>query len=169
MQDILEASGQAKGTFYYHFKNKWALFEESAKYIIVNFMTVNYGKLPNSSVKDFIDGLLSALLRSYRKMSSLGDNFKIQILIGQASVRIPEIELMVKEQERRQTAAWERALEAGYANGEIQSRLTATELATLFINIQEGISAKQLKSVANINTVEQIGTSWHDLYEVIKA
>ncbi len=168
LQDILEASGQAKGTFYYYFKNKWALFEECARYIIVNFRTVNFGKLPNSSVKDFIDGLLAAEYRAYKRMASLGENFKIQILVGQASVRIPEIALLVKEQEKKQLSAWEKILESGRDSGEIRISIDNAELASLFITIQEGISAKQLKSVANINTIEQLTVSWHNLYEIIR-
>lgn len=167
MQDILEASGQAKGTFYYHFKNKAAVFEESARYLIVNYMTVNFGRLSYDSVKSFIDSLYKARSKSARMMLALGDNFKLQIMVGQASMRIEALGKIIAEQQQKEHEAWNKALLAGRETGEITTSILDEDITKLFMDVYEGVNAKQLKSIANIDTMGEIRHNWDNIYSLI--
>ncbi len=167
MQDILEASGQAKGTFYYHFKNKAAVFEESARYLIVNYMTVNFGRLSYDSVKEFIDSLYKARSKSARMMLALGDNFKLQIMVGQASMRIEELGKIMVEQQQKEHEAWAKALLVGRKKGEITAPIPDEDITKLFMDTYDGVNAKQLRSVANIDTMSEIRRNWDSIYSLI--
>ncbi|WP_292265952.1 TetR/AcrR family transcriptional regulator [Butyricimonas sp.] len=167
MQDILDASGQAKGTFYYHFKNKETVFEEAARYLIVNYMTINHSRLSYESVRSFIDSLFHVREKAARKMSGLGEKFKVQILIGQASMRIPALGKMISDQEQREREAWGKALAVGRERGEIATNLPDEEIVALFMDVYEGVSSKQLKSLCNIDTLKYIKRDWESLYALI--
>lgn len=167
MQDILDASGQAKGTFYYHFKNKETVFEEAAKYLIENYMTVNHNRLAYDSVKSFIDSLFRVREKAARKMSGLGEKFKVQILIGQASMRIPALGKIISDQEQKEREAWLKALAAGRNQGEITTKLPDNEIVALFMDVYEGVSSKQLKSLCNIDTLKYIKCDWNSIYLLI--
>ncbi len=167
MQDILEASGQAKGTFYYHFKNKAAVFEESAHYLIVNYMTVNFGRLSYDSVRDFIDSLYRARSKSARMMLALGDNFKLQIMVGQASMRIEELGKIIAEQQQKEHEAWTKALLVGRKNGEITASIPDEDITKLFMDTYDGVNAKQLRSLVNIDTMGEICRNWDSIYSLI--
>ncbi len=167
MQDILEASGQAKGTFYYHFKNKETVFEEAAGYLIVNYMTVNHSRLSYESLRGFIDSLLRVREKAARKMAGLGDKFKVQILIGQASMRIPALGKIIADQEQKEREAWGKALAAGRERGEITTELPDGAIVALFMDIYEGVNAKQLKSLCNIDTISCLRHDWESLYALV--
>lgn len=167
MHDILDASGQAKGTFYYHFKNKEAVFEESARYLIVNYMTINFGRLSYSSVKSFIDSLYKVRSKSARLMLALGDNFKLQIMVGQASMRIEELGKIIAEQQQKEHEAWAKALLIGRDTGEITASIPDEDITKLFMDVYEGVNAKQLKSIANIDTMGEIRRNWDNIYSLI--
>lgn len=167
MQDILEASGQAKGTFYYHFKNKAAVFQESARYLIMNYMIVNFGRLSYDSVKGFIDSLYRVRSKYARMMLALGDNFKLQIMVGQASMRIEELGKTIAEQQQKEHEAWTKALQFGRESGEITTSIPNEDIAKLFMDIYDGVNAKQLRSIVNIDTMSEIRRNWDNIYSLI--
>lgn len=168
MKEILEASGQAKGTFYYHFKDKEQVFEEAAKYFIENYVILNFNKMPCSSVHEYMKAYLRAKTRLAQKMTLLGDNTRLIIFLNQASVRIAALGELIAEQERNERIAWMKALENGRSGGEITSSLPDACIADLFMHTYQGIRSEQLKEIyGNAEALKRIEQDWKSIYSLI--
>lgn len=168
MKDILDASGQAKGTFYYHFKDKEQVFGEAAKYFIDNYVILNFNKMPCDSVDGYIKAYLRAKAKLARKMTLLGDNTRLVVFLNQASVRVAALKEQIAGQEQAERVAWLRALDNGRRSGEITSVLPDDSIADLFMHTYQGVRSEQLKEVyGNSEALRRIGQDWAALYSLI--
>lgn len=168
MKDILEASGQAKGTFYYHFKDKESLFEEAAKYFLTNYIIINFHSLPYSSVKEFINAYLKVKEETAIKMSELGENVKLLIFLGQATMRLKSLELLMQQQEKKEREAWLTVLKNGREKQEIKTEISDENIINLLIHTYHGIRSEQFKSFHNnMDALTNIRQDWESIYALI--
>ena len=117
MKGILDASGQAKGTFYYHFKDKEQVFKEAAKYFIENYVILDFNKMPCDSVNGYIKAYLRAKTKHAQKMSLLGDNIRLTTFLNHVSVRAAALSSLIVTQEEAEKISWARALDNGRRSG----------------------------------------------------
>lgn len=169
MKDILNASGQAKGTFYYHFKDKERVFEEAAKYFIENYIVLNFNRIPCDSVYEYMKAYLHTKAKLAQKMTLLGDNSRLLLFLNQASVRVSTLGEIIQRQEENEINAWTKALNNGRENGEITSNLTNETIINLFMHTYQGIRSEQFKELyGNSEALHRIKEDWEAIYSLIK-
>ncbi len=147
MKDILESSGQAKGTFYYHFKDKETAFEEAAKYFVNNYIVVNFNRIPRNSLAEFITAYLRIKARNAQKMALLGDNSRLLIFISRSTMSIKALRKLMDKQEQEEYNAWSETLANSRKTGEIDTTLTDYQVTALFRHTYQGLRSEKLKSL----------------------
>lgn len=169
MKRILDASGQAKGTFYYHFRDKDQVFEEAAKYFMENYVLLNFNKLPCDSVENYMRAYLRAKSRLARKMALLGDSTRLIVFLNEASGRVAGLGPLIAGQEEAERIAWLRALDNGRRSGEIACPLPDERIADLFMHTYQGVRSGQLKDICgNAEALERIERDWTALYSLLR-
>jgi len=168
MKGILDASGQAKGTFYYHFKDKEQVFKEAAKYFIENYVILDFNEMPCDSVNGYIKAYLRAKTKHAQKMSLLGDNIRLTTFLNHVSVRAAALSSLIVTQEEAERISWARALDNGRRSGEIKSELSDECITALFMHTYQGIRSKQFKEASgNTEVLKRIRRDWEAIYSLI--
>ncbi len=169
MNDILESSGQAKGTFYYHFKDKETVFEEAAKYFIANYIVVSFSRIPRASLAEFITAYLRVKARNAQKMTLLGSNSRLLVFISRATMSIKALRELMDRQEKEEGDAWNEVLANSRKSGEIDTVLTDGQVTALFRHTYQGLRSEQFKSMlSHAEVLTMIERDWKALYELIK-
>jgi TetR/AcrR family transcriptional repressor of nem operon len=137
VQDITDAAGVPKGSFYNHFASKEALGAE---------IVVLYGK-GNTRREILADQSIPALDRLQRHFTALnrffsGEGCEYGCLIGNFSAELSDQSPLIREELlkvfKRWTAEIEFAIRDGQAEGSISKKLKAGEIASFLINAYEG-------------------------------
>jgi len=138
VQDITDAAGVPKGSFYNHFESKEALgLEALARYW--------QGALGNLDVlKDERTAPLARLKAYFRRLNDLGRKLKYRpgCMIGNLSVEMSDQSPAIRESLVNILGSWSRAIEAcvkeAQADGSLRRDVDAKSMAAFMLNSWEG-------------------------------
>lgn len=139
VQDITEAAGVPKGSFYNHFDSKEALGAE-----VLDRYWQNRGCV---ALRILSDETLSPIHRLRRYFTALAQgqansNYRCGCLIGNLSAELSDQSRLVRDRLASVYAGWTRALEIciceGQRGGEIRADLAAPVIASFLVNAWQG-------------------------------
>lgn len=169
MKDILESTGLAKGTFYYHFESKDNIFEEAAKFFFTNYLIVNFSRLSNESLDAFYHSYLKQKEKAAKQMNELGDTINIYIFMNQAYMRMKSLEELMEHQKEKECEAWLSIIKKAKEAEEIRVDLPDDRIVSLFIHSMLGVRSNQMRNDQNnLEAVEEIKKDWDSIYCLIK-
>ena len=170
MKDILETTGLAKGTFYYHFESKDKIYEEAAMFFFTNYMVVNCSRLSCDSLEAFYQSYLKQKEKAAIQMSELGDVINLHIYMGQVYMRMKSLEELMERQKEKECEAWLAIIKKAKETGEIRTGLPDDRIASLFVHSIMGCRSNQMRNGHNnMEAVEEIGKDWESIYQLIKS
>ncbi|WP_162240929.1 TetR/AcrR family transcriptional regulator [Bradyrhizobium tropiciagri] len=138
VQDITDAAGVPKGSFYNHFESKEALALEALERYWQNG-AARRGQLSDTSVDP-----VERLRRFFRGLSDLAirQSFQTGCMIGNFSAELSVQSKEVRDRLAEIYAAWSRSIESCVREaekaGRVQPRLPAATIATFLVNAWEG-------------------------------
>jgi TetR/AcrR family transcriptional repressor of nem operon len=138
VQDITDAAGVPKGSFYNHFESKEALGLEALE----RYWQGALGNL--EMLKDERMAPLARLKAYFRGLNDLGRRLKYRpgCMIGNLSIEMSDQSPAMREHLASILARWSRAIEAcvkeAQADGSLRSDVDAKSLAAFMLNSWEG-------------------------------
>jgi TetR/AcrR family transcriptional repressor of nem operon len=158
VQDITDAAGVPKGSFYNHFESKEALGAEALE-------RYWQGALHSLEIlKD--DGLppLARLQSYFRKLNDLGRKYKYRpgCMVGNLSTEMSDQSPLIRERLAGILAKWTRAIEdcvkQAQSDGALRRDIEARAIAAFMLNSWEGavLRAKVDRSSVPLDQFEQI-------------
>jgi TetR/AcrR family transcriptional regulator, transcriptional repressor for nem operon len=138
VQDITDAAGVPKGSFYNHFESKEALGLEALE-------RYWQGALNNlEMLKDERIAPLARLKTYFRRLNDVGRKLKYRpgCMIGNLSIEMSDQSVVIRERLSSILARWSRAIEAcvkqAQADGSMRRDIDAKSIAAFMLNSWEG-------------------------------
>jgi TetR/AcrR family transcriptional regulator, transcriptional repressor for nem operon len=169
-QELMEKTGFSKGAFFYYFKNKQEIFEAVIDMYIDHFATVDFTRLPKTSLRDFLDAYFPEAKRmrsGFFTPATINASNRYSLMFEALRI-IPDLKNKVLRHENTVIAAWIKIIAAARKNKEIKAALSDEQLARLFIDAGHGVVI-HLIMTDNITAIEEeVLAAWNNLYLLIK-
>ncbi|MCL2154263.1 MAG: TetR/AcrR family transcriptional regulator [Leptospirales bacterium] len=165
MKDILDKAGLSRGAFYHYFESKEACFEECVKYYLT--------QVTHPESIDTELSLKAFLKENIKRMSHLTDmvSFHDRLLFFNEAIKIiPDFIAYMEQRNAKELADWTKIIEKAAKKGEITNRISAGEIAALFIAQCDGILVTR-GMVSGKNAYDgyaEVEKQWNNLYSLIK-
>jgi TetR/AcrR family transcriptional regulator, transcriptional repressor for nem operon len=174
LSEIVKLTGLSKGAFYHYFESKEVLLKEVLEQFVANFMSTNWDSLSSTTLLKFIDEYHSISANRIDNLNSkLISEFKIDYdinyyaLFFDAIRVVPEFKITIHKKQAAELAAWKHVISKALKTGEIHSKMSAEQIARLFIYIPDGFFMENVflegESAENKPLVS-IKSLWKDLY-----
>jgi AcrR family transcriptional regulator len=164
MNDILDKAGLSRGAFYHYFKSKEACFEECVKYYLTQVTHPETADHTQMSLKMFLKENIKRIYNIADMMISLPDRL---LFFSEAIKIMPDFIAYMKRRNANELAEWTKIIERAVKSGEISDRISAKEIAALFIAQCDGILVTR-GMVLEKNTYTEVEKQWNNLYSLIK-
>lgn len=159
LKDILNKTGIAKGSFYYHFKSKEQLFIEIVDNFLLLLSDVIPGKkLEGVGIKDFIDLYLEATSKYIEKIKTLYEeisvvNINYYRLMFDAMIHYPGFKQKFDKMNEDELNLWIKVIENAKKNKEIKENVDTVILAKQFIHLYDGLGMHAVlnNDIENLN------------------
>ena len=165
MKDILDKAGLSRGAFYHYFESKEACFEECVKYYLT--------QVTHSESIDTEMSLKTFLKENIKRMSHLTDmvSFPDRLLFFNEAIKIiPDFTKYMERRNDKELADWTKIVEKAAKKGEITNRISADEIAALFIAQCDGIlvTSCMVSGKNAYKGYKEVEKQWNNLYSLIK-
>jgi TetR/AcrR family transcriptional regulator, transcriptional repressor for nem operon len=173
MQEILKSTGLSKGTFYYYFTSKEKVFEEVIDFFSTAYMTQDYEKLPQDSLKGFYAAYLKDVQSKYSSSEAMvhGANesftFNHYYLVFDALKMLPKFKQRLLDQSRYELKCWKKIISTARAKNEIESEMSDEQIAQIFIYTGDGLGM-QLIMQSDISKIGKLKSLYDGFYDSIK-
>jgi len=169
-QELKEKTGFSQGAFFYYFKNKLEIFEAVIDMFINHSAAVDFTKLPQTSLSDFLDAYFPELKKIRTGFGALEASTTANhyALIFEALRIIPAFKNKVNHHESKALEAWTKIVGAARKNKEIKTVLSDEQVARLFINASHGIVINLIMSSNTAEIERETSAAWGNLYLLIK-
>jgi TetR/AcrR family transcriptional repressor of nem operon len=169
-QELKEKTGFSQGACFYLFKNKQQIFEAVIDMYLDHFATVDYSKLPQDSLYEFLNAYFPGAnrMRSEYFTPEVAEGENGYALMFEASRIIPDFKEKLARHELKVLAAWTTVIAAAKKNKEIKSRLSDEHIASMFIHIGHGIFLNSTMSKKAKAIQEDVLISWLNIYSLLK-
>lgn len=175
MKEIVEKSGLSKGAFYHYFPSKEKLFHEIVDSFYFIGMKIDFDRFSKTSFYDFYHDVLKFSITKFLEMKDFledtydQDDISYYTLVLDAVKLFPGFIEKMKQIHTTELTSWENAVQSAMDRGEIKSRMTARQIAQLFIYSSDGITP-HLVMAGRIRAVHsEIKALWDALYDDLKA
>ncbi len=175
LKEIVEKSGLSKGAFYHYFPSKEKLFHEIVESFYFKILKIDFGSFNNSSFYDFYHDVLNHTVTKFWGIKEFlddsydDDDITYFTLMLDAVKLFPGFQEQVKDVHSHELTGWEQAIQSALDRGELKSRMTARQIAQLFIYSSDGITP-HLVMAGRIRAVHsEIKALWDALYDDLKA
>lgn len=175
LKEIVEKSGLSKGAFYHYFPSKEKLFREIVDSFYFNGMRIDFDNFSKNSFYDFYHDVLKFSITKFlgikESLEDTNDEDDITYftLVLDAVKLFPGFKERIKEVHAQELAGWEHAVQSALDRGEIKSRMTARQIAQLFISSSDGITPPMVMDGRIKDVHNQIQALWDALYDDLKA
>lgn len=139
MKDIVAATGLSKGAFYHYFDSKENVFEAVVRLVYEQQMFLDFGDLPNDSLKNFYTGYIESVGQIHDQFMNLGDELNFLGFVLDAAKLVPDFPVIYKNSKQIERKYWQTAVKNGRERNEITASLPDEAIADLFIHLQSGI------------------------------
>jgi TetR/AcrR family transcriptional repressor of nem operon len=169
-QELMEKTGFSKGAFFHYFKNKQQIFEAAIDLYVDQFATVDFARLSQSSLRDFLDAYFPEARRIRDRFLAPELTFAANhySLLFEALRIIPDFKSKINRHEDTVLAAWIKVITAARNTKEITSALPDEQLARLFIDSSHGIVIHLIMTDHTIALEKEVSAAWNNLYLLIK-
>ena len=169
-QELMEKTGFSKGAFFHYFKNKQQIFEAAIDLYVDQFATVDFARLSQSSLRDFLDAYFPEARRIRDRFLAPELSFAANhySLLFEALRIIPDFKSKINRHEDTVLAAWIKVITAARNTKEITSALPDEQLARLFIDSSHGIVIHLIMTDHTIALEKEVSAAWNNLYLLIK-
>ncbi len=167
MQEIIGETGLSKGAVYHHFKGKEEIFEEVVKYFYDHMIISDYGDFPRTSLKSFYHYYLKKLGNSPGETDDADEDGNILAFISAAARRVPSFPEIHHAQRKKEITAWTNMIVIAKRNEEIQSRLPNKSIASMFLNLSDGVALNRMFTHKE-EALQDLEQDWDNLYKLLK-
>lgn len=174
MKDIVEKTGMSKGAFYHHFPSKEAVFKEVVDNYFLAGLDTYFDNIPKGNLRNFINLYLQNLVDL---IDSMKNNFGLKdskqgITYYSMSFDIlrlfPEYEKVTSKQYQMELANWEEVIANARKNGEIETTMSDSQLAKLFMVINDGLAVKLILQGRIDDLAGEMFTMFNAIYNMVK-
>lgn len=143
ISDIQQATGMARGLLYHYFANQELLFEETIRFFLDKWWTLDKESLRNSTIADYIVYVVD----KYRKITEdLQKQYESRVTLREVCLLFAEVgrlcpmigEYLRLTNNQRETI-WKMVVLNSFARGELKTGLNLETLTRHFIYIEEGV------------------------------
>lgn len=166
LDGIVKAVGLTKGAFYHYFKSKEEIFEECVKYFYNHEMITDFSAFPRASLKAFYKAYLVTLSEEHVERNKDSDS-NILLFIVEAKRRVASYSEIHSNQRKKEQAAWKAIVDQAKRNKEINTSVSARSIASMFLNISDGIALNNIAIGDKENALKEITAEWDDLYKLL--
>lgn len=139
MKDIVTATGLSKGAFYHYFDSKESVFEAVVRLVYEQQMFLDFGDLPNDSLKDFYTGYIENIEQINNQFLELGDELNFFGFVLDAAKLVPDFSVIVRNSKQLERKYWQTAIKNGRECNEVTTSLPDEAIADLFIHLKSGL------------------------------
>jgi AcrR family transcriptional regulator len=174
MKDIVDKTGMSKGAFYHHFPSKEAVFKEVVNTYFLSGLNTYFDNIPKDNLRSFINLYLQNLVNF---IDSMKNNFGLMnskqgITYYSMSFDIlrlfPEYEKITAKQGQMELANWEEVIANARKNREIETSMSDSQLARLFIVINDGLAVKLIMQGKIDDLAGEMFTLYNAVYNMVK-
>lgn len=175
LKEIVEKTAMSKGAFYHYFSSKEQVFEEVISHFFSGMMTLDFSKLPQTSLKDFYtaildkaqkDKMIAAKSMPVQTDGTLSNNYFY--LIFDAMRILPDFKQQHLEEQKQELKAWKKVIAVAKKSYEIKTEIGDEQLAKLFIYLGDGTNINLIVGEKLNDKKNELKTLWNALYESIK-
>lgn len=175
LKEIVEKSGLSKGAFYHYFPSKEKLFHEIVDSFYFTGLKIDFDRFSKNSFYEFYHDVLNYSIKKFMDMKGfLGDtddedDITYFTLVLDAVKHFPGFKGLIKKHQDQELAGWEHAVQSALDRGEIKSKMTARQIAQLFILTSDGITPPLVMDGRIREVHHEIKILWDGLYTDLKA
>jgi AcrR family transcriptional regulator len=165
-KELMEKTGFSKGAFFYYFKSKQEIFEAVIDIYIGQFVTVDYSKLPQDNLREFLDSYFQKTDRTRTENVGASNRYS---LIFEAMRLIPDFKIKVNRHEESAVTAWTNVINSARKNREIKTVLSDLAIARLFIDAGHGVVINSIMTDKSDVIDQGVFEAWNNIYRLIKS
>lgn len=175
LKEIVERSGLSKGAFYHYFPSKEKLFHEIVDSFYFTGLKIDFDRFSKNSFYEFYHDVLDYSIKKFMEMKGfLGDtddedDITYFSLMLDAVKLFPGFNEKIKKLHTQELAGWEHAAQSAVDRGEIKSKMTAYQIAQLFIYSSDGITPHLIMDGRIREVHHEIQALWDGIYDDLKA
>lgn len=139
MNDIVAATGLSKGAFYHYFDSKENVFDAAVRLVYEQQMFMDFGNLPNGSLKGFYTGYIGIVEQINNQFKELGDELNFFGFVLDAAKLVPDFPAIVQNSKQIERGYWQTAIKNGRESNEVTASLPNEDIADLFIHLKSGL------------------------------
>jgi AcrR family transcriptional regulator len=174
LKEIVEKSGLSKGAFYHYFPSKEKLFHEIVDSFYFTGMKIDFDRFSKNSFYDFYHDILKYSITKFLGIKEFledtndKDDITYYTLVLDAVNLFPRFNEKSKEVHAKELAGWEHAVQSAVDRGEIKSKMTARQIAQLFIYTSDGITPHLVLEGRIREVHHEIQALWDGIYNDLK-
>lgn len=174
LKDIVERTGMSKGAFYHHFPSKEAVFREVVDTYFLAGLDTYFDNIPKDNLRNFINLYLQnlvSLIDSMKKNFGLKDSnqgLNYYSMSFDILKMLPEYHEYTTEHYKMELAKWEEVIVNARLKGEIETSMSDSQLAKLFIVINDGLAVKLIMQGRIDDLAGEMFTLYNAIYNLVK-
>jgi TetR/AcrR family transcriptional repressor of nem operon len=174
MKELVENARVSKGAFYHYFTSKEQVFGEVVLTFYKSLQIGSYDALSTTSLLEFYQNWISR----FSDADGLPDASALNkpeyspnhyYLIFDGIRLIPAFKELFDKEQHQEMRAWTSIIETAQKSGEISTRLSAEQVAKLFMYSSDGSVTKLLTQNKISDVKKEVSESWNSLYTLLKA
>lgn len=171
ISDIQKATGMARGLLYHYFANQELLFEETIRFFLDKWWTMDKESLRNSTIADYIvytvdkyRKVTEELQKQYESCVTLRE---VCLLFAEAGRLCPPIGQYLRQIINQRDTIWKMVVLNSFARGELKTGLNLETLTRHFIYIEEGVIFASSTPEKEREMVYRMEKAFQEFYEMI--
>lgn len=173
ISDIQQATGMARGLLYHYFANQELLFEETVRFFLEKWWTMDKESLRNGTIADYIVYVVDKyrkitedLQKQYESRMTLRE---VCLLFAEAGRLCPTIGEYVRLINNQRETIWKMVVLNSFARGELKTGLNLETLTRHFIYIEEGVIFASSTPEKEREMVYRMEKAFQEFYEMINS
>lgn len=174
MKDIVEKSGFSKGAIYHYFENKEELFREIVDTFYFKGLSIDFNSFRKDSFYLFYNDVLDYSVKKFTEIKEFledtddEDDITYFTLVIDALLLFPQFKEERTKLHAMELEAWEEVIQSALKRNELKSRMTARQIAQLFVYSNDGITPHLVLDGKLKDSHREIKSLWDALYDDLK-
>ena len=175
LKEIVEKSGLSKGAFYHYFPSKEKLFREIVERFYFTELKIDFDIFKKDSFNDFYHDVIRHSVKKFMDLKAFLSDTDDEDDTTYFTLVLDAVKLFsgFKEQSEKMHAAelnaWERVVQDALNRGEIVSKMSALQIAKLFIYSTDGMVAHLVLEGKIMEAQNEVLSLYDGLYSDLKA
>lgn len=173
ISDIQQATGMARGLLYHYFANQELLFEETIRFFLDKWWTMDKESLRNSTITDYIVYAVDKYRKVTEEMQKQYESCvtlrAVCLLFAQVGRLCPTIGEYLRLINNQRETIWKMVVLNSFARGELKTGLNLETLTRHFIYIEEGVIFASSTPEKEQEMVYRMEKAFQEFYEMINS